>query len=275
VQAYLEEQVAALLAGDVGLRRGEDVLHPTRVATRRIRATLRSFKRLFGGTEAAEIGAELRWLALALGAVRDAQVLHRLLVGELESLPPEVVLGSARSRIDEALIGTRARRAEELAQLMNSDRYLRLLDSVRLFAAEPPSTPRATRPAAKITKDLRRVGRKFRKRLDAALADGSDESLHRARKAGKRARYAVEAAGPVLPGAAEETIERFKSLQDVLGDQHDAVAAAALLLGVARRADADGFTLGLLYQRMVDRAERLRAALPQVAEEVTAASLTG
>jgi len=278
VQAYLGAQVAALLAGDVGLRRGEDVVHETRVAIRRLRATLRTFKRLFSGTEAAELEAELRDLALALGAVRDAEVLHRRLVADVAALAPEVVLGSARARIDEALLAARARAGEELDRRMAGDQYLRLLDSVRVFVADPPLAPAALRPAQKIKKDVRRAGKRFGKRIDAALADGSDAALHRARKAAKRARYAVEAAAPVLPGSAAETLDRFKALQDLLGDQHDAVTAAQLLLDLGREAGrhrANGFTLGLLYQRQLDASERRRAELEGVAQLVRGVDLTG
>jgi CHAD domain-containing protein len=278
VQAYLAEQVSALLTGDVGLRRGEDVVHPTRVAARRMRSTLRTFRRLFTDGEAAELESELRWLTQALGAVRDVQVLHRRLIGELEALPPELVLGAARARIDEALIGARARNAEELQQLMAGERYLQVLDSVRLFVADPPFAPRASRSAHKIEKDVARAGKKLATRLDDALADGSDESLHRARKAAKRARYAVEAAASVLPGKPAEAIDRLKSLQDLLGEQHDAVVAADLLLDLGRQAgdrSANGFTLGLLYQRQQDASERARAQLPHLAGQVTATSPTG
>jgi len=278
IQAYLEQQVAALLAGDVALRRGQDVVHPTRVATRRMRGTLRTFRRLFVGTEAKELESELRWLTRALGAVRDAEVLHRRLVREIESLPPELVLGSARAAIDQALIGARARSAEELEQIMSGDRYLRLLDSVRLFAADPPFAPGAGRPALKITKDVARAVKRSRKRLKKARKDGSDDVLHRARKAAKRARYAVEAAAPVLPGTADEAVERYKSLQDLLGEQHDAVVAAHLLLDLARRAGAtqeNGFTLGLLYQRQLEASSRAQEELPGVAGVVTETALTG
>ncbi len=278
VQAYLRAQVAALLAGDVGLRRGEDVVHSTRVATRRLRASLRTFTHLFTGTEAAELEAQLRDLTLALGAVRDAEVLHRRLVAAVEALAPEVALGSARARIDEALLGLRTRAGEQLARRMDGEQYVQLLDSVRGFADDPPFAPAALRPAAKINKDVRRAGKRFGKRIDAALVDGSDASLHRARKAAKRARYAVEAAAPVLPRNAAETLERFRALQDLLGDQHDAVAAAQLLLDLGRQAGrrrANGFTLGLLYQRQLDESDRLRAALAGVAEPVRGVDFTG
>jgi CHAD domain-containing protein len=205
-------------------------------------------------------------------------VLHRKLVAELDSLPPEVVLGSVRARLDEALLGTRAKGAAELAEVMSGERYLRLLDSLRVFVEDPPFAPLAARPAGKIEKDVARAGRKFEKRLDAALTEGSDEALHRARKAGKRARYAVEAGAPVLSAGTATVIDAFKDLQDLLGDQHDAVVAADLLLDLGRQAGAhraNGFTFGLLYQRQLDASARLRAEVPASAKSVTGKSLPG
>ena len=43
---YLHTQIDAVFAGDLGLRRGQDPIHDTRVATRRLRSTLRVFGKL-------------------------------------------------------------------------------------------------------------------------------------------------------------------------------------------------------------------------------------
>jgi CHAD domain-containing protein len=188
------------------------------------------------------------------------------------------VLGPVRARLDETLLAQRAEAAAALQTTMASEWYLRLLDSVRLFVADPPLAPHAGRPAAKITKDVRRAQRKATRRLDIAIPGGSDEALHRARKSAKRARYAVEAAGPVLGKSAAATVERYKELQDGLGDHNDAVVAADLLLRLGRAAGAhhaNGFTFGLLYQRQLDAAATSRAELPRLADAVRRKSSPG
>ena len=58
----------------------------------------------------------------------------------------------------------------------------------------------------------------FARRAD----EPSDELFHRARKASKRHRYAVEAALPVWGGKADKIISQRKDLQDLLGN-HQAV----------------------------------------------------
>jgi CHAD domain-containing protein len=77
--------------------------------------------------------------------------------------------------------------------------------------------------------------------------------LHRARKAGKRARYLAELAEPVLGRQARNLVKRLKHLQDELGDLQDAVVAAQLLREAGARAGTvpgeNGFTFGILWQR--------------------------
>lgn len=77
-----------------------------------------------------------------------------------------------------------------------------------------------------------------------------DAALHETRKAAKRARYAAEAAGPVLGKKARRFARRMKKVQPVLGDHQDAVNARALArdLGVeANLAGESAFSFGTLY----------------------------
>ena len=87
----------------------------------------------------------------------------------------------------------------------------------------------------------------MRKHLAAGLGPtGTDEELHKARKAGKRARYAAELAHDVLGKKAKTSIDRYKDLQDILGDQQDGFVAADLLRRIAAstpaRPDENGLT---------------------------------
>ena len=95
-----------------------------------------------------------------------------------------------------------------------------------------------------------------------ARPHGTDEELHKARKAGKRARYAAELAHPVLGKQTKNAIDQYKELQDILGDLQDGVVAADLLrriaAGTAGRADENGFTYGLLYAQEQSRAQDSR-----------------
>jgi CHAD domain-containing protein len=92
--------------------------------------------------------------------------------------------------------------------------------------------------------------------------DDDDEELHKARKAGKRARYAVELASSVVGGKVKKRIKRYEELQDILGDYQDGVVAAALLrrlaTATAQHGNENGFTYGLLYAHEQHRAEHSR-----------------
>ena len=111
----------------------------------------------------------------------------------------------------------------------------------------------------------------MQKRLAAAVAareagdEGSDELFHSARKAGKRHRYAVEAAAPLWGAKAEKTVAARKELQDILGHHQDRAVSAAFLrdLGarIGVRCGVNGFTYGLLHARVVGAGDTLVADL--------------
>jgi CHAD domain-containing protein len=91
--------------------------------------------------------------------------------------------------------------------------------------------------------------------LDAG-GDPPDEVLHQIRIRAKRCRYAAEAAAPVFGEPARTFAKAVAGLQEVLGEQHDAVVAEAWLrraVASARRDEA--FAGGQLVA-----VERTRAA---------------
>lgn len=262
VTDYLDEQYDALLQTDVALRRGHEVVHAARVATRRYRSVLRVFADLLDADRAASLDRELQWYAQLLGDVRDAQVQRAHLDEAVHALAPELVLGPVAARIDEHLLGEQLRARTRLDQSMRGQRYLALLAEVEAWHANPPVTDKAARGPQASATYLRRAERKLDARL-RAVKHGDDDTLHRARKAAKRARYTAELATPVLGGTAERTVARGKGLQDVLGEHQDSVVACSVLLHLGAATvgvpNENGFTFGLLHHAERDRADRLRA----------------
>lgn len=264
--AYLRDQEDALNAGDLTLRRGLGGIHPTRVATRRMRSTLRVYGKLFDPAEVTALDAELSWYASALGEVRDREVQRERMRKLVAAVPDELVLGPVAARIEQQLVAEQAERQRELDDAMNSERYFALLRECRRFVTAPPFTPVADRPAASLRRLVRRAERTLDKHLAAGLRrGGTDEELHKARKAGKRARYAVELATPVLgKKKARRVASAYQELQDTLGDFQDGVVSCELLrrLGAATadQPGENGFTYGLLYAQQLDRAARSRRA---------------
>jgi CHAD domain-containing protein len=145
---------------------------------------------------------------------------------------------------------------------LDGDRYLALLRTSIDFLSDPPlpkaksKRRRDARKARSLRKPARHAAHQATDRLAAGLRTSDDVLLHRARKAGKRARYAAELlalAGVDDPLASDQAVAAWKELQDVLGEHQDSVVAADLLrrLGAATadRPGENGFTYGVLHQR--------------------------
>ena len=251
VGAYLREQVAALAAGDVAVRRDTpDAVHRTRVAARRARSTLRTYRALFREPVRA-LDGELGWLGTQLGAARDVEVQWVRLVTRLNEVP-DLAGDGARARLDR-VFGERAERARGLAiEALDSDRYLRLLDALDAVL-EAVDTGKAKRRATKVIPKMlaaavTTVDDRVRAAHGAPSGHERDELVHRVRKAAKRLRYAIEATRPLYPVAAHTALARFTALQDLLGEHQDAVVAQAQLRELAAES-SDGFVLGVLYQQ--------------------------
>ena len=79
----------------------------------------------------------------------------------------------------------------------------------------------------------------------------------------ERARYAAESAVPVTGQDATRLADRMKSLQEVLGEHQDSVAAQGLLLKLMMASDQSGdydLAFGQLYAEESGRAHDARRA---------------
>jgi CHAD domain-containing protein len=270
---YIRAQRDAIVSNDPGVREGDaDPVHDMRVATRRLRATLRTYRGVLpdrAGTQ--RLRDELKWLGEALGAVRDGDVLTERLTGAVDREPAALVVGPVRSAIRGRLGSTGTPARQRLIEVLDSERYLALLRSLDVLAEA-----RLDRVSGNC---LRRLARKAVRRADSRLvralslpdvpvagvpmpgtvpADRAG-ALHEARKAYKRGRYAVEVLAPKRP-AARKLAESLGGLQDVLGAHHDTVVAGDVLREHGMRANAAGenaFTYGLLHARQHEAGERL------------------
>jgi CHAD domain-containing protein len=269
VLCYVMDQQRAILAGDVALRReNAGAVHQTRVAVRRLRSVLRAYAPLFepGSTQA--LDEELRWFAGLLGQVRDRQVLRRRILGLIDELPPELVVGAVRSRVVTELDREQSQHWAQLRQELVGARYLELLRQLTRWTAAPSWSNKADESLAYVEKLARRAERQARQRLHAARSAESEQvadALHRARKAAKRARYAYEVLQLASPSKkASKQAKRFRALQDLLGQHQDSRASAAVLcrLGAASETPGseNGFTFGVLYQREQELARSVRDA---------------
>ncbi len=275
VTATIGDGYGRLLDHDPGVRLYEDPedVHRARVATRRLRSDLRTLRPLLDGAWLEEVSPELAWLADALGAVRDADVLGERLRQNGTALGGD---DARRARVlVTQLLGQRNLAVERLTGALDSDRYATLLDGLEAAVASPPlaagsaatvggSAFAPTDAARRVLPDLvAKPWRQLRRVVVALDAEPGDQDLHRVRIRAKRLRYACEAAGPVMGRPAVRMGRAAADLQEVLGDLHDAAVARQWLRDAARRADPGvALAAGMLMAAERMEAARCRAAWP-------------
>jgi len=273
VLAYLRAQAHALTSLEPAVRADEfDSVHQMRVATRRLRAALRSFRQVIPRADSDHLAAELRWLGQALGRARDDEVLAAYLRDGLRPVPPELLIGPVQARVQGHFAPRRAASRTALLEALDSPRYAALLAGLDRLAYEPPHGPQAAARArdvlpAAVRRAYRQAKRRMRHARQTPPGAARDAALHQARKSARRARYAAEAAAPAAGRPARKFAGQMKRVQSVIGAHHDAVVARlqARELGIgAYQAGENALTYGLLYERVAREAERLDAAAHQV-----------
>jgi CHAD domain-containing protein len=270
LRARLVAEVDALERRDAQMRRGEPAgVHKTRVACRRLRGVLVSFRPLFDDETTGSLADEIQWLARLLGDARDEFVVHERIRLLLDEEPPDLVVGPVAARL-ETTYGDRL----HVPGVLLTQRYRDLRAGLDALVAEPPWTDLAERPARKVLPErLGREWKRLRKRY-AALADDphDDVALHDVRKAAKRFRYAAETVEPVVGKPARRAARAAQHLTAHLGERQDTVASRAQLVALAEAAAADGepmFTYGRLHAREERCADELDAGLADVWRRLT------
>ncbi len=268
VLAYLRAQAQALAAWELQVRAGEpDSVHQMRVATRRLRAALRSFRTVIPAADSDHLYAELRWLGHALGQARDDEVLTAHLRDLLHTLPTELLVGPVEARVQGHFAPRRAASLTALLEALDTPRYADLLAELNQLIHEPPRGPQADAPArevlpAAVRRAYRQADRRMRRARHTQAGPARDTALHQARKSARRARYAAEASAPASGTPARRFARQMKRIQSVIGDHHDLVTvrAEARELGIgAHLAGENAFSYGLLHERAQHQAERLDA----------------
>ena len=211
-------------------RLGQDPegIHQARVATRRLRSDLRTFKTLLDEDWVSEVAPRLKELAADLGGVRDADVLHGLLQNTIHEHPE--VDPEPGAEVLELVLAQRAEARNTLDRYLDRVGTAQLLDELVAAAVDPPTTAEADMPARKalpllVDKPWRRLEKavhKLGKRPDV-------EHRHRVRILAKRARYATDAIKPAFGRKPRRFAKSLAGLQDSLGDLNDAVVAEAWL----------------------------------------------
>jgi CHAD domain-containing protein len=203
-------------------------VHKMRVATRRLRSALTTFKALFAADVIRPVRGELKWLAGELGAARDAEVMRDRVHTAVEA---EAKVGDARSAaaVSDEELGQAYRAAHDrVLTELDGERYHALLAALDRLVTDPPLRKRAAAPARKILPGLiARSHADVRRIVEEAEATPAgaerEELLHDARKAAKRARYAGESVSGTFGPDAVAFAKAMEEVQEALGEHQDSI----------------------------------------------------
>jgi CHAD domain-containing protein len=280
VAAALRKHIVRIFEADPYMRLrtampdGDTPVHQMRVGCRRLRSDLRTFQALLDPAWANHLRAGASWLAEALGAARDTEVLRARLQRTANLDPVAPPDPAAVARFDAELAARHEDALQTLEDVLASDRYATLLDVLVEAAREPQLSAAAKEPATValtrlVAKPWRQLSTSGRDRVGAPDLDplGADADWHSVRIRAKRARYAVESVAKLAGGEAAALAEALTEVQELLGEHQDAAIAADTWLAIAR-SDVDDHALAVTAGRLV---ERERAAVRRARERFPAA----
>ncbi|PJF36927.1 MAG: hypothetical protein CUN49_02870 [Candidatus Thermofonsia Clade 1 bacterium] len=210
-----------------------EAVHQMRVATRRLRSTLRIFRSYYRQSVLRPWRAVLKRTAELLGKVRDLDVYREHMARYAKAQPS----ASRRDlRLINAQLGERhAALRAQLCDYLNSAEYNAFLSEFAAFLQTPFAAARRQAEAQPVPRRICEIApRLIYKQYGVVrayapyLETASLERLHALRIEVKRLRYLIEAFGELLGAQAEMVIDACKALQDFLGELQDAKVAAQL-----------------------------------------------
>jgi CHAD domain-containing protein len=277
IRAALAAGVTRLLRHDPGVRVGDDPedVHQARVATRRLRSDLRTFRTLLDQERAVPLRDELKWVADLLGAARDADVLLERLRRDADKLPQRDA--AAVAGLLRRLAAERDRARVRVREGVKSERYVDLIERLVAFAQVPPLVGDWALPARDALPGLVLPTWKHLRRSVEQLSDPPrPDELHQVRIRAKRCRYASEAVAPAVGKEASKFASAVADLQGVLGDHHDAYVADAWLREASTVVDpAQVLAAGELISLQMLDAARLEREWQSVWKKASKKSLRG
>jgi CHAD domain-containing protein len=202
----------------------------TRVAMRRIRSNLRTFRLVVDPAWSTSLRAELSWYSRCLGESRDLFVLRDMLTLNGPLLLQKGELQPIVAIVDQSIAGARAR----VEAARSGDRHARLVEQVARVHEGPQFTDKAERPANELLPtllhrawlDVRGAGRSAKK-------DATIPHLHKLRVRLKGLRYGCETVAVIAGDPAQRTARAAEKLQGKLGDLLDTAHSIEWLQAVA------------------------------------------
>ena len=258
LRAALADAIERLVKNDPLARMGEaEGIHQVRVAIRRLRSDLRTLADAVDPGWRATVEPQLQAIGHSLAEARDLDVL-------IDSLRATGDLAVSLRAFFAEMDARRRAAQTRLQGAMEAPEYAALLDVLVAGVSSPPIGPAANESADSVLPELAlEAWDRFRKRAKDLAPGQPDDEFHRARIAAKRARYAAELAGRVLPDRrddAQRFADRLAQAQDQLGLGQDAAFAEVAIRSTMRgRGVAYAFEAGRLVERQRARSAAARA----------------
>jgi CHAD domain-containing protein len=280
LRAYLAEQSNAFLAQLPRLRQDKpEAAHKLRVACRRTRSVLRTFRPLLDQQWADGLCEQISALTDVIAPERDVEVVRDRLLGALEHYgTDDAGVLRAYTLLERMLTRDYAAAHDATLATLAGPGFHALADRIALApqAVAAGTDGRLAQPAECTLPPLVRA--EFAhvvKRAAAVDQHGGDEPWHRLRISAKRARYAAEVCVPVIGIPAEAFAAQLGRLTEELGQQQDAAVAGEVVLRAAqspRIATSTGFVLGRLLGEARAEIARSRRSFPELWTSTTAPS---
>lgn len=229
-------------------------IHDMRVASRRLRNTLRDFQPVLRRRRLRAVRRRLRKIARRLGAVRDEDVALKALEKMAAEAPTELATAMdafvverrrrrrhAHHRLDEVI-------ARDSISELPRELESALADAKRPGAERDVSSGEGAAPEDGTFRELGHttIFRRLDEMLERATAlytPFDTEALHRLRIAAKRMRYALELFSVCWDGPLLDLAKEVEDLQARLGDLHDCdiwIAEVGSRLGKTRESGDEG-----------------------------------
>lgn len=239
VLAFAARQIGILQSQEAAVRvDGPDAVHKSRVATRRLRSILRTYRSLLDEDLGRRLASDLKWYGALLGAPRDAEVLKEHLAEAIAELDPAGDDGPVAERMVSDLDALHDAARARLVEGMSEPRFATLSERLTDFLQRRPIVGRGAEPAEEVLRDLVGVAVDRVRILYARAKEHPGELVrwHDVRKAAKTVRYCTEATVDAFGEEAEASVERWTSVTEALGDFQDSVVAFDTLGDIAREA---------------------------------------
>ncbi len=227
----LKANFEKLVENEAGVRisLNPEALHDMRVATRRLRAAIKTFQKILP-SQAQKIRTKLQKLGRMLGKKRDLDIFSKFIFDTVNSKSISFLkLARRRNQLQKHIL-----------TMLRSKYYASLTETLVQL-----KTVRTKKNILKVSRN--RIRKELYKVLELGTAIDSqvdDTTLHKLRIAIKKLRYVCEFFEPIFSKficPLGTFIQKTKEIQDLLGDHQDIITGISMLMRYRSKFSEDEF----------------------------------